>query len=113
MRRRPSLAGQVLMTIAEQARSPGRSAPASCARSPSPRTSATPAFPDVPTLAEAGVPDMAISLWTGLVAPAGTPAEIVALLNKAIVETLALPEVRTALDKIAVDAAQHHARAVP
>jgi len=56
----------------------------------------------VPTLAEAGVPDMAISLWTGLVAPAGTPAEIVALLNKAIVETVALPEVRMALEKIAV-----------
>ena len=56
----------------------------------------------MPTLAEAGVPDMAISLWTGLVAPAGTPAEIVALLNKAIVETVALPEVRMALEKIAV-----------
>ena len=60
------------------------------------------AFPDVPTLAEAGVPGMAISLWTGLVAPAGTPAEIVARLNKAFVETLALPDVRTALEKIAV-----------
>ena len=60
------------------------------------------AFPDVPTLAEAGVPNMAISLWTGLVAPAGTPAEIVARLNKAVVETLAMAEVRTALDKIAV-----------
>ena len=56
----------------------------------------------MPTLAEAGVPDMAISLWTGLVAPAGTPSEIVARLNKAVVETLALAEVRTALDKIAV-----------
>jgi tripartite-type tricarboxylate transporter receptor subunit TctC len=59
-------------------------------------------FPDVPTLAEAGVPGMAISLWTGLVAPAGTPSEIVARLNKAVTETLALAEVRTAMDKIAV-----------
>jgi tripartite-type tricarboxylate transporter receptor subunit TctC len=56
----------------------------------------------VPTLAEAGVPNMAISLWTGLVAPAGTPSEIVARLNKAVTETLALAEVRTAMDKIAV-----------
>jgi tripartite-type tricarboxylate transporter receptor subunit TctC len=56
----------------------------------------------VPTLAEAGVSGMAISLWTGVVAPAGTPADIVARLNKAIAETLALAEVRVALDKIAV-----------
>jgi tripartite-type tricarboxylate transporter receptor subunit TctC len=62
-----------------------------------------PAFPDVPTLAEAGVPGMAISLWTGLVAPAGTPTDIVARLNKAIVETLAAADVRTALEKIAVE----------
>ncbi len=62
-----------------------------------------PAFPDVPTLAEASVPDMAISLWTGLVAPAATPAEIVALLNTAIAETLAQPDVRAALVKIAVE----------
>jgi tripartite-type tricarboxylate transporter receptor subunit TctC len=48
------------------------------------------------------VPNMAISLWTGLVAPAGTPNEIVARLNKAVVETLALAEVKMALDKIAV-----------
>ncbi len=45
---------------------------------------------------------MAISLWTGLVAPAGTPSDIVARLNKAVAETLALAEVRVALDKIAV-----------
>jgi tripartite-type tricarboxylate transporter receptor subunit TctC len=46
---------------------------------------------------------MDISLWTGIVAPAGTPPEIVALLQKAIAETVALPEVRTALDGIAVE----------
>jgi tripartite-type tricarboxylate transporter receptor subunit TctC len=61
-----------------------------------------PAFPDVPTLAEAGVSGMAISLWTGLVAPAGTPPEIVARLNKAVGETLAMADVRMALEKIAV-----------
>jgi tripartite-type tricarboxylate transporter receptor subunit TctC len=63
----------------------------------------TPDFPDVPTLAEAGVPDMTISLWTGFAAPAGTPAEIVALLQKAIAETVAMQEVRTAFKAIAVD----------
>ncbi len=61
------------------------------------------AFPDVPTMAEAGIADMEISLWTGIVAPAGTPADIVALLNAAIVATLALPDVRARLADIAVD----------
>jgi tripartite-type tricarboxylate transporter receptor subunit TctC len=46
---------------------------------------------------------MTISLWTGFAAPAGTPAEIVALLQKAIAETVAMQEVRTAFKAIAVD----------
>jgi tripartite-type tricarboxylate transporter receptor subunit TctC len=62
-----------------------------------------PAFAGVPTLAEAGVPDMAISLWTGLAAPAGTPAEIVALLQKAVAEMVAMPDVRMAFKAIAVE----------
>ena len=62
-----------------------------------------PTFPDVPTMAEAGIPDMEISLWTGIVAPAGTPAEIVTLLQKAIADTIALPDVRAALEAIAVE----------
>ena len=60
-------------------------------------------FPDVPTMAEVGIPDMEISLWTGIVAPAGTPADIVSHLQKAIAESIALPDVRAALAAIAVD----------
>jgi tripartite-type tricarboxylate transporter receptor subunit TctC len=66
-------------------------------------TKRNPTFPDVPTMAEAGIPDMDISLWTGIVAPAGTPPEIVARLQKAIAETIAMPEVRAALEAIAVE----------
>jgi len=95
-------AGQVLMTIADSGPISGPLSGGKLRALAITTDKRDPAFPDVPTLAEAGVPDMAISLWTGLVAPAGTPPEIVALLNKAIVETLALPEVRTALEKIAV-----------
>ena len=94
--------GQVLMTIADSGPISGPLSAGKLRALAITTDKRDPAFPDVPTLAEAGVPDMAISLWTGLVAPAGTPAEIVALLNKAIVETLALADVRTALDKIAV-----------
>jgi len=62
-----------------------------------------PDFPDVPTMAEAGVADMEIVLWTGLVAPADTPAEIVTMLQDAVSETLEMPAVQTAMDAISVD----------
>ena len=94
--------GQVLMTIADTGPISGPLSAGKLRALAITTDKRDAAFPDVPTLAEAGVPGMAISLWTGLVAPAGTPPEIVARLNKAIVETLALAEVRMALEKIAV-----------
>jgi tripartite-type tricarboxylate transporter receptor subunit TctC len=53
-------------------------------------------LPDVPTMAEAGYPVEA-SYWFGLVAPAGTPPAILAKLEKALAETLAMPDVRKRL----------------
>ena len=94
--------GQVLMTIADSGPISGPLSAGKLRALAITTDKRDSAFPDVPTLAEAGVPGMAISLWTGLVAPAGTPTEIVARLNKAVVETLALAEVQTALEKIAV-----------
>lgn len=51
-------------------------------------------LPDVPTVAESGVPGYEHVLWGMLLAPAGTPREIVARLNKEVHRVLALPEVR-------------------
>jgi tripartite-type tricarboxylate transporter receptor subunit TctC len=52
--------------------------------------------PDVPTVAEAaGIKDFDFSLWAGFFAPRGTPKEIVAQLNTAINEVLALRDIRT------------------
>ena len=51
-------------------------------------------FPGVPTVAEAGVPGYEVTNWYGLVAPAGTPADIVSTLNKALVKVMADPEIR-------------------
>ena len=51
------------------------------------------AFPDVPTVAESGYPGFEADQWYGVVAPAGTPAELVTRLNLAINKILALPEV--------------------
>jgi tripartite-type tricarboxylate transporter receptor subunit TctC len=56
-----------------------------------------PDLPDVPTFVEAGYPDITIDAWTGVMAPKGTPAQIVAKLNAAINEGLKTEQTRTAL----------------
>jgi tripartite-type tricarboxylate transporter receptor subunit TctC len=56
-----------------------------------------PALPDVPTFVESGYPDFVIDAWTGVVAPRGTPAPIVAKLNAVINEGLKTDEIKTAL----------------
>jgi tripartite-type tricarboxylate transporter receptor subunit TctC len=50
--------------------------------------------PDVPTVAEAGVPGYEVMVWFGLVAPAGTPREVVQKLNAEVTKILAMPDVR-------------------
>jgi tripartite-type tricarboxylate transporter receptor subunit TctC len=62
----------------------------------------SPLFPQLPTVAEAGLPGYEAELHYGLVAPAGTPAEIVAKLNAALNDALADDSVR---DRLAVDGA--------
>lgn len=52
-------------------------------------------LPNVPTMSEAGVPDYQTSIWLGIVAPAGTPKDIVAKLNKAIVKIESSDEVKS------------------
>jgi tripartite-type tricarboxylate transporter receptor subunit TctC len=62
-----------------------------------------PQLPDVPTLLESGIPDYAITFWSGVVAPAGTPAGIVAKLNAAMDKGLRSQEIQ---DKLAAIGAQ-------
>jgi tripartite-type tricarboxylate transporter receptor subunit TctC len=52
---------------------------------------------EVPTTAEVGMPGLRIENWYGMVAPAGTPAEIVAVLNKTAVEAMRDPAVKEKL----------------
>ena len=51
-----------------------------------------PALPDVPTMAEAGYPNIEANQWVGLLVPAGTPKDIVTLLNREIVRSIALAD---------------------
>jgi tripartite-type tricarboxylate transporter receptor subunit TctC len=57
-------------------------------------------FPAVPTMLEAGIPDYVMTAFFGVVAPAGTPASIVARLNGVINEGLAADALRAALKKL-------------
>jgi tripartite-type tricarboxylate transporter receptor subunit TctC len=59
--------------------------------------------PDIPTIAEAGVPGYEATQWFGTLAPAGTPADIVNRLHKEIVRVLAIPDMR---ERFAADGAE-------
>ncbi|VTU16225.1 Argininosuccinate lyase [Variovorax sp. PBL-H6] len=63
-------------------------------------TSRTPVFPELPTLAEAGVPGLEIGSWYGLFAPKGTPPAVVERLSRAVREALARDDMRTSLDRV-------------
>jgi tripartite-type tricarboxylate transporter receptor subunit TctC len=54
-------------------------------------------LPEVPTFAELGYPKVAVSLWYGLLAPAGTPRPILSKLSQEVTKTLASPDVREKL----------------
>jgi tripartite-type tricarboxylate transporter receptor subunit TctC len=58
-----------------------------------------PEFPDVPTLAESGIPNHEVGFWNALLAPRGTPADILDDLNRQVAQVMAQPEVR---EKLAV-----------
>ena len=57
-------------------------------------SSRSPALPDLPTVAEAGVPGFEITAWFGLLAPAKTPPEIIDRLNREVTKILNMPEVK-------------------
>ena len=59
----------------------------------------SPILPDVPTVAEAGVPGYGVTSWTLIAAPAGTPQDVVLSLNKIFQTILEMPAVRTRLQE--------------
>ena len=62
-----------------------------------------PSAPDIPTVAEAGLPALDISVWYGLWAPKGTPKDIIAKLNGAAVQALSDPTVRQRFGELGLD----------
>ena len=64
----------------------------------------TPSLPNVPTIAEAGLPGFDVSIWLGVLAPARTPPEIVARLNSEISKVMAEPEMKAQMTKAGIEA---------
>ena len=62
-------------------------------------------MPDLPTIAASGVPDFEAIQWYGIVAPASTPAAVIALLNAEIGRALQTPALRARLDAEGAEAA--------
>ena len=61
------------------------------------------AMPEVPTVAEAGLPGFVFDFWIGLLAPAKTPRAVVAKLNAEVTKALALPDVRERMAKLGAE----------
>ena len=62
-----------------------------------------PQLPDVPTIAEAGVPGYELYSWVGIIAPAKTPRDVVGKLNAEIAAVLKLPDVQKRFNDIAAN----------
>jgi tripartite-type tricarboxylate transporter receptor subunit TctC len=60
-------------------------------------------LPEVPTVGESGLPQLRASTWSGLVAPAGTPRQVIATLNAAVNAELKGETLRAALAKFAIE----------
>jgi len=63
----------------------------------------SPAAPQLPTMIEAGAPGFVVAGWYGILAPAGTPAAVIAKLNREIVRILHMPDVR---ERLAIDGSE-------
>lgn len=61
------------------------------------------ALPDVPNAAEAGIPGLIVSTWSGVLAPAGTPRDVVARLNTEILKLAHSPDMKSKMEALAAD----------
>lgn len=96
------VAGDVMMTIADPSSSDALIKAGRVRLIATTGPQRAPAYPEVPTMLEAGVPDFSLTLWTGLLAPAGTPTPIIRRLQDALARTLRDSGVRERLMAMAI-----------
>jgi tripartite-type tricarboxylate transporter receptor subunit TctC len=88
------IAGQVTVTIVDPAPAAGPLKAGTLRALAVTSAQRHPTWPHVPTMAEAGVPDMEVPVWTAFFAPAKTPPAIVARLQKEVARVVQVPEVK-------------------
>ena len=88
------IAGEVTMTIVDPAPAAGPIKAGTVKALAVTSEKRHPSWPDVPTMAEAGVPDMVVPVWTAFFAPAKTPQAIIARWQKEVARVVRTPEVR-------------------
>jgi tripartite-type tricarboxylate transporter receptor subunit TctC len=88
------IAGQVMMTIIDPPPTTGPLKAGTVRGLAVTSPKRHPSWPELPTMAEAGVPDMEVPVWTAFFAPAKTPPAIVARLQKEVARVVRTPEVR-------------------
>ena len=91
-------AGQVTMTIVDPAPVTGPLQSGTVRGLAVTSAKRHPRWPELPTLTEAGVPDMEVPVWTAFFAPAKTPAAIIARLQKEVARVVQTPEVKARFD---------------
>jgi tripartite-type tricarboxylate transporter receptor subunit TctC len=96
------LAGQVMMTIVDPPPATGALRGGTLRGLAVTSGQRHPAWPDLPTMAEAGVPDMEVPVWTAFFAPAKTPPAIVARLQQEVARVVQTPEVRSRFAEMAL-----------
>jgi tripartite-type tricarboxylate transporter receptor subunit TctC len=96
-------AGQVMMTIVDPAPATGPLKGGTVRGLAVTSAKRHPSFPDLPTMAEAGVMDVEVPVWTAFFAPAGTPPAIVARLQKEVARVVHTPEVRERFATMALE----------
>jgi tripartite-type tricarboxylate transporter receptor subunit TctC len=96
-------AGQVMMTIVDPAPVTGPLKAGTVRGLAVTSAKRHPSWPDLPTMAETGVPDMEVPVWTAFFAPAKTPPAIIARLQKEIARVVHTPEVKERFAAMGLD----------
>jgi len=97
------ISGQVTMTIADPPPVVGQLKAGRLRALAVTSAARHPQWPELPTLAEAGVPDLEVVLWTGFHAPAATPRAVVKKLRDEVARVVHLPEIKERFAVMAID----------
>src|SRR5688572_12247862 len=97
------IGGQVMMTIVDPPPATGAIKAGTLRALAVTSSKRHPSWPDVPTMAEAGVADMEVPVWTAFFAPAKTPPAIIARLQKEVARVVQTPQVRERFAQMGLD----------